>query len=244
VALALVCAAAAAASAQGLDETLAARQKALPKGKRAYQETFLTASREGATTERDLKLAAKVAVFQEAPRERLEIRPVSGSSFGEPLVIVSNGKGYFLVTKVGSTPLAKSAKASDPLVIQVLASPPGETARKRQVEGPDGKLLAVVYREPRKADFSSETAFTLKRAKLGDGLLKKGLASFGDADATVTASAGARGVDEIETPSGQVSVTPDSSAVAWLESREIGPLELEAFLLTGGLGPYSREETQ
>jgi hypothetical protein len=238
-ALALLCAAAAGARGQALDETLDARQKALGKGKRAYQETFLAAPAGGAASGK-LELAAKVAVFQEAPRERLEIRPVSGGSFGEPVVVVSNGTGYFLVTKVGSTPLAPSAKAKDPLVLEALASMPDAPAGKRELKGADGKLAAVVYREPRSADFSSATAFSLKPAKVGGGLLKKGLASFSDSDDTVvTASAGARGVDEIQTPSGTVSVTPDSSAVVWLESHEVGPVELEQFLLAGGLGPYA-----
>ncbi len=226
-----------------LAATLAERQQALPEGRAAYEETLLTAPPGGAASERDLRLAAKIAVFQEAPRERLEIRPVSGNAFGEPIVLVSDGKSYFLVTKVGATPLAESARASDPLVLQVLASSPAETARKRTVEGPGGELLAVVYRQPRSADFSSETAFDLKPARLGGGLLKKGLASFGESeDATVTASAGARGVGEVETPEGMVSVTPDSAGVAWLEARDVGPLALEAFLLEGELGPYAAAE--
>src|SRR5687768_2279672 len=101
-ALALICAGLPAANGQALEATLSARQKALAQGKRAYQETFLTAPAGGAVTEKDLRLAAKVAVFQEAPRERLEIRPVSGTAFGEPVVVVSNGTDYFLVTKLGS----------------------------------------------------------------------------------------------------------------------------------------------
>ena len=233
-----------AARGQDIDQTLAARQKALPKEKRAYEETILTGPAGGAAAEKDLKLAAKVAVFQEAPRERVELRPVSGSAFGEPVVVVSNGQGYFLVTKVAATPLAKSARASDPLVLQALASMPDATGRRREVKAPDGKLLAVIYRTPRSADFSASTAFSLKQPKLGGGLLKKGLASFGESDVTVTASAGARGVDEIETPEGRVSVTPDSSAVVWLDSRHVGPLELEAFLLEGELGPYAAAEAQ
>lgn len=239
-ALAFVCATAAAAHGQGLEQTLAARQKALPKQKSAYDETLLTAPGGGAASEKEMRLAAKIAVFQEAPRERLEIRPVTGSAFGEPVVVVTNGSGYFLVTKVGSTPFAKSAKASDPVVLQALASMPGATGRRREVKGPDGRLKAVVYREPKSADFSSAMAFSLKPTRVGGGLLKKGLASFAASDqTTVTASAGARGVDEIETPEGKVAVTPDSSAVVWLEDREIGPLELEAFLLAGALGPYA-----
>jgi hypothetical protein len=155
-------------------------------------------------------------------------------------MIVGNGKDYFLVTKVGSTPLAKSAKAQDPLVLQAVSSMPNETAKKRVVKTPAGQLAAVVYREPRPADFSAATAFSLQAPKLGGGLLKKGLSSFASDDKTVvTASAGARGVDEINTPNGKVPVTPDSSAVVWMEKREIGPLELESFMLAGGLGPYA-----
>jgi hypothetical protein len=243
LALALVCTAAPGAGAQTLDATLASRQQALPKQKTAYQETILQASKGGAASEKDLKLTAKVAVYQEAPQERIEIQPVEGSGFGEPVVIVSNGKGYFLVTKVGSTPLAKSPKAQDPVVLQELSSMPNATGKKRSLKGSDGKLAAVIYREPRPADFSSSTAFSMQAPKLGGGLLKKGLSSFaGDDQPVVTASAGARGVDQIQTPNGAVNVTPDSSAVVWMEKREVSPLDLESFLLTGGLGPYAGEE--
>jgi hypothetical protein len=228
------------AAAQGLDAVLAARAKAIPKGPRAFEETWLRPPAGGAASERDLTLAAKVSAFQQAPRERLEIRPVSGRRFGEPVVVVSNGKGWFLVTKLGATPLAESAKASDPLVTAVLGGPAGDAPRKRRVEGAGGKLDAVVYREARPADFSASTAFSLKAPKVGGGLLKKGLASFAEpADTQATASAGARGVDEIETPEGTVSVTPDTVAVAWLDGREPDALELEAFLLAGELGPYA-----
>ncbi len=241
--LALFCAAAPEAAGQTLDATLAARQQALPKQKTAYVETFLNAPAGGAASEKDLKLAAKVAVAQEAPRERIEVQPVSGETFGETVTVVSDGKGYFLVTKVGSTPLAKSAMAQDPLILQALASMPNETSKKRVLKTPEGKLSSVVYREPRPADFSEATAFSLQAPKLGGGLLKKGLSSFAADDQTaVTASAGARGVDEIDTPNGKVPVTPDSSAVVWLEGHEVSPLALEAFLLAGGLGPYAGTE--
>ncbi|MBA2565307.1 MAG: hypothetical protein H0V09_07765 [Gemmatimonadetes bacterium] len=233
------------AAAQTLDATLAARRAALPKARTAYQETFLTAPPGGARSEKELRLAAKVAVFQQAPRERLEIRPVSGGTFAEPVVVVGDGRGYFLVTKVGSSPLGGSARASDPLVLQALASMPDAAGRKRQVKGADGGLQAVVLREPRRAEFSGDAAFALKPSRTGGGLLKKGLASFGESDDTaVTASAGARGADEIETPEGRVSVTPDSSAVVWLESREVGPLAYEDFLREGGLGPYAAAEAR
>ena len=46
-------------------------------------------------------------------------------------------------------------------------------------------------------------------------------------------------MDEIETPEGTVSVTPDTAAVTWLDGREPDALALEAFLLEGGLGPYA-----
>jgi hypothetical protein len=229
------------AAGQTLDATLAARRQALPKQKTAYSETVLTAPAGGAASETDLKLAAKVGVAQEAPKERVEIQPVSGDAFGETVTVVGDGKDYFLITKVGSTPLAKSAKAQDPLVLQVLASMPDETAKKRVVKTPDGKLSAVVYRESRPADFNESDAFSMKAPKIGGGgLLKTSLSTLAPDDkTTVTASAGARGVDEIDTPDGKMPVTPDSSAVVWMEERQVSPLALEAFLLAGGLGPYA-----
>jgi hypothetical protein len=244
VLLALCAAASSPAAGQTLDGALAARRQALPAQKTAYAETFLLAPAGGAASEKDLKLSAKVAVSQQAPKERIEIQPVSGDAYGDPVTIVGDGKDYFLITKVGTaTPLAKSDKAQDPLVLQVLASMPNATGKKRVEKTPDGKLAAVVYRETRPADFDDKAAFSMKAPKIGGGILKPALSSLSPDDKpTVTASAGARGVDEIDTPDGKVPVTPDSSAVVWMEQRQVNPVALEEFLAAGGLGPYAGTE--
>jgi hypothetical protein len=54
----------------------------------------------------------------------------------------------------------------------------------------------------------------------------------------VTAAAGTRGVDQVETAEGTVSVTPDPAAVEWMEDQRVSPGELERFRLEGRLSPY------
>jgi hypothetical protein len=69
--------------------------------------------------------------------------------------------------------------------------------------------------------------------------VREGLAQFSPGrDPNVTAAAGARGVDQVETAEGTVSVTPDPAAVEWMEDQRVSPAELERFRLEGRLSPY------
>lgn len=238
--VALLAAAAPAFGQADLGPVLAARAKAIPKAKRAFQETWLlpesgtSAPDAGATA-----FAGRATVYQANGRERVEIRRVEGDSLGAPVVVVYDGSGWFLVTRVGATPLAKTAPAGDPLVRMVLAGPAGAAPPHRTIPAPDGGLAAVVLRNDRKADFDPGRAFALSRSQVG-GALDSGLASFSAATSTkAVASAGARGVGQVQTPAGPVTVTPDPDAVAWMEAvGDVGAVDLEAFKRSAGLPPY------
>ncbi|MGH7544299.1 MAG: hypothetical protein ACREK7_10210 [Gemmatimonadota bacterium] len=225
------------ASAQDdLGTVLTERQKAVPKGRHAFQETWLLPARDA--TAQPNRFAGRVTVYQDGPRERLEIRQVEGDALGDPIVIVSNGRSYHLVTKVGATPFAESAPAKEPLVALVLAGPAGEAPQHRTVAVPSGGE-AVVLRSAVNPDFDSGNAFQLRLPQVGGGLLKSGLSQFSAAQSTqLTASAGARGVDQIRTADGTISVTPDPEAVRRMEAQAVSEVELEGFKLEAGLAPY------
>ena len=227
--------------AQSLQATLDARREAMPRGKHAWQETWLVP--ESGTSAADAaqvtKFGGRVWAYQDGDRERLEIRAARGDELDEPVVVVSDGEAYWLVTRVGATPLAESARASDAWLVLVLAGPPGDTPAYRSVAAAGGGVAAVVLRAPEPADFDEDKAFALRLPQGGSGLVREGLAQFSPGrDPNVTAAAGARGVDQVETAEGTVSVTPDPAAVEWMEDQRVSPAELERFRLEGRLSPY------
>ena len=231
----------AAAAAQSLQATIDARREAMPAGKRSWQETWLVpasgASAPDAAQVR--KFAGRVVAYQDGDRERLELRAARGSELDEPVVVVSDGDAYHLVTRVGATPLAESAKASDPWLGLVLAGPPGEAPAHRAVPAQEGGVAAVVVRSAEPAEFDTSKAFALELPQGGSGLVREGLARFSPgADPGATAAAGTRGVDQVRTANGTVSVTPDPEAVRWMEAQEVSPVALESFRLEGRLEPY------
>ncbi|HJR53331.1 MAG TPA: hypothetical protein VJ982_06410 [Gemmatimonadota bacterium] len=227
--------------AQTLQATLDARREAMPRGKHAWQETWLvpatgTSAPDAAQV---TKFGGRVWGYQDGERERLELRAAQGDELAEPVVVVFDGDDYWLVTKVGATPLAESAGASDGWLALVLAGPPGDTPAYRTVAAAGGGLAAVVLRAPEPADFDEDDAFALRLPQGGSGLVREGLAQFSPGSGpAVTAAAGTRGVDQVETAEGTVSVTPDPAAVEWMEEQRVSPAELEAFRLEGRLSPY------
>jgi hypothetical protein len=231
----------ASAPAQALQATLDARREAMPRGKHAWQETWLVP--ESGMSAPDAagvtKFGGRVWAYQDGDQERLELRAFRGDELEEPVVVVSDGDEYWLVTKVGATPLAESARASDPWLALVLAGPPGEAPQHREVPAEDGGVAAVVVRAPEPADFDEDEAFALRLPQGGSGLVRAGLAQFSPGrDPNVTAAAGTRGVDQVETANGAVSVTPDPAAVEWMEEQRVTPGALERFRLEGRLSPY------
>jgi hypothetical protein len=222
-----------------LQAVLDTRREAIPKKKQVFEETWLIPA-DGAGPDAEPRFAGRVVVFQDRPKERLEIRRVNGDQLEEPIVIVCDGRRYHLVTRVGATELISSEPAADPFVQLVLASPAGAAEPHRTVTDIDGTKTAIVLRHERDPEFEEDEAFELKSPQIESSLLKKGLSSFGAAqERHVAASAGARGVDEIETADGKVSVTPDPAAVQWMEEQSVPPLELEEFRIEARLAPYN-----
>jgi hypothetical protein len=143
-----------------LGAILDARREALPRSARAFHETWLLpASGEAAPNAQATVFAGRVTVWQRAPRERLEIFPAENGGLGDPIVIVSDGRGYHLVTAVGATPLAQTAPARSRLVRLILARPAGEANRYRVVDAPQGGVSAVVLRQGLASDFEPDRAF-------------------------------------------------------------------------------------
>lgn len=232
----------AAAGQQDLEAILSARRDAVPDDRRSFEETWLlpTEGTSAADAAAVTRFAGRATVYQDDRKERIEIRPVSGGALGEPIVVVSDGDRYHLVTRVGATSLAGSAVAGDPLLRLVLAGPPGQGPPHRTVPAAAGGVAAVVLRHARQGEFDSDDAFALRLPQVGGGLLKEGLSSFSPgANPSVTASAGARGVGQVRTANGTISVTPDPEAVRWMETVRVSPIALEAFKLEGRLTPYN-----
>ncbi|MGH9318304.1 MAG: hypothetical protein ACRD3V_00210, partial [Vicinamibacteria bacterium] len=118
------------------------RRKAVPSGRHAFQETWLLPA--GGAEAGPNEFAGRATFYQDGPRERIEIRKVENGALGDPIVIVSNGRSYHLVTRVGSTPLVGSAPADDPLLRMVLTGPAGDAPQHRTVSVPGGGQATVL----------------------------------------------------------------------------------------------------
>lgn len=241
LALAVLAATADRADAQALQATLDARRDAMPRGKRSWQETWLVPGTGTAAPDASqvTKFGGRVSAYQDGDRERLELRAARGDELDDPVIVVFDGDDYWLVTRVGATPLIESAKASDPWLALVLAGPPGEAPAHRAVAAPGGGVAAVVLRAPAPADFDSDDAFAMRLPQGGSGLVRGGLSQFSPGSGgAVTTAAGTRGVDQVRTANGTVSVTPDPAAVSWMEAQRVSAAALEQFRLEERLAPY------
>lgn len=192
-----------------------------------------------------LALLMRAEVFSHPPRWRAEIsRTANGTTFGEPVVLLGDRASVLVVTPLGATPLAQHELARDPLIALAAAAFTPQGTRR---DAPSGRIAVrdaagtarVVFRRPaRIADFSDDMLNPRNRSA-GRRLLASNLERVGDQrNAEVVATAGARGVDRVRTPGGEVAVTPDTLAVLAMERRSVDGLVLENFLRTGGLGPY------
>jgi hypothetical protein len=206
-----------------------------------------TATRNQATD--SLALIMRVDYFAKAPRWRAEIRRSSdGQSLGEPDVLLGNGATVLVVTRLGTTPLAQHALSRDSLV-RALAAVMGTNGRRTGVTNgrfaetrADGSVLRVAFRRSARAATFDDRLLDPRNASAGAQLISSRLANVGDQrSASVVATAGARGVDRVRTPGGEVPVTPDTMAVVRMERYAVGALKLEEFMRAGGLGPYKPE---
>lgn len=201
------------------------------------------AARDAATD--SLALLMRVDYFADPPRWRAELRRSSdGQTFGDPQVLLGNAASVLVVTPVGTTPLDAHEAGRDSLV-RAAAAIMGSSGRRsgatsgRIVERAAGVVRRVVFRRPVRSPGFDEGILDPRRQSAGSQFIASRIASVGDQrSASVVATAGARGVDNVQTPGGSVPVTPDTMAVARMERLSIGALRLEDFMRLGGLGPY------
>jgi hypothetical protein len=193
-----------------------------------------------------LAMVMSVEYFSAPPKWRAEIRRTTdGATMGAAQILIGEGERAVVLTPLGATPLEQHALGRDPMVrALVIFDATGHrrgAARGRIVERTaSGTVGRVVYRRPvRNPQFDPAILNPGGRSATAT-LLSSGVARVGDQrSASVVATAGARGVDNIKTPNGQVPVTPDTSAVARMDHYSVGTVALEEFLRAGGLGPYA-----
>jgi len=193
-----------------------------------------------------LALMMRVDYFSAPPKWRAEIRRTTdGQTLGSPEILVGSGEQAVVVTQLGTTPLDQHALGRDPLVRALVVF--DQAGRRKGLangritdRAADGKVARVVFRrEIRNPSF--DTVLLDPGAKAGGRtLLASGISAVGDQrSASVVATAGARGVDRVKTPGGDVPVRPDTMAVVRMEHFSVGSVALEEFLRAGGLGPYA-----
>lgn len=193
-----------------------------------------------------LALVMSIVYYASPPKWRAEIsRTSDGRTMGAPTVLIGEGARALVVTPLGTTPLERHELGKDPLVrAAVVFDATGHrqgAADGRFVERlANGTVGRIVYRRAvRNANFDLALLNPGGRSA-GATLLASGMARVGDQrSASVVATAGARGVDNIKTPSGSVAVTPDTAAVTRMDRYSVGTVALEEFLRAGALGPYA-----
>jgi hypothetical protein len=193
-----------------------------------------------------LALVMSIVYYASPPRWRAEIsRTTDGRTMGAPTVLIGEGARALVVTPVGTTPLEQHALGKDALVRAAVVfdatghrqGPAGGRIVERLASGAVGR---VVYRRAERSANFDLALLNPGGRSAGATLLASGLTRVGDQrSASVVATAGARGVDNIQTPAGSVPVTPDTAAVTRMERYSVGTVALEEFLRAGGLGPYA-----
>jgi hypothetical protein len=193
-----------------------------------------------------LALVMRVDYFSAPPKWRAEVRRTGdGQTMGNPDILVGSGEQAVVVTQLGTTPLDQHALGRDPLVRALVVFDQagrrkGLASGRISERAADGTVARVVFRRAiRNPDFDTRLLDPGNRAG-GRTLLASGISRVGDQrSASVVATAGARGVDRVKTPGGDVPVRPDSMAVVRMERFAVGSVALEEFLRAGGLGPYA-----
>jgi hypothetical protein len=193
-----------------------------------------------------LALVMRVDYFSRAPRWRAEIRRTAdGRTMGNPDVLIGEGNRALVVTPLGTTPLEQHVLGQDPLVRAVVifdgsGRAPGPASGRLVERARDGSVARVVFRRSVKNPGFADALLDPGARSGGRTLLASGIAAVGDQrQASVVATAGARGVDRVRTPGGEVPVTPDSAAVRRMDGYAVGAVALEDFMRSGGLGPYA-----
>lgn len=189
----------------------------------------------------------RVDYFSRPPKWRAEMRRTSdGQTMGAPDILVGDGAKVVVITALGSTPLEQHALGGEALVkaaaqvFDATGRPQGPASGRLAERAANGAVGRVVFRRAvRNANFADALLDPGARAG-GRNLLASSITAVGDQRrASVVATAGARGVDRVKTPGGEVPVKPDSAAILRMERFSVGAVALEDFLRTGGLGPYA-----
>lgn len=205
-------------------------------------------TRNGATD--SLALVMRVDYFSNPPRWRAEVRRShDGATFGAPDILIGNGATVQVVTQLGATPFAQHALSRDTLVRSAVAAVDQGGRRRGVANGriaeklPSGVVGRVVFRRSQRSPAFDDALLNPGGAAGGRVLVASGIRQVGDQrSASVVATAGARGVDNVQTPHGNVAVTPDTMAVVRMEHFSVGSLRLEEFLRAGRLGAYSARQ--
>jgi hypothetical protein len=193
-----------------------------------------------------LALVMRVDYFSAPPRWRAELRRTTdGQTLGTPEILVGEGARALVVTPLGTTPLAQHALGQDPMVRALVVFDrsgrrQGPVSGRFVERGAEGGVARVVFRRAVRNPSFDTSLLNPGGRSAGRTLLASGIASVGDQrSASVVATAGARGVDKVHTPNGEVPVTPDSAAVKRMDRYAVGAIALEDFMRAGGLGPYA-----
>ncbi len=193
-----------------------------------------------------LAMVMRVDYFARAPRWRIEIRrSPDGQTLGTPDVLIGEGARALVVTPLGTTPLEQHALGQDALVKAAVifdqsGRAPGPANGRIVGRAPNGTVTRIVFRRSQRNPSFADALLDPGARSGGRTLLASGIAAVGDQrQASVVATAGARGVDRVKTPGGEVPVTPDSAAIQRMERFAVGAVALEDFMRTGSLGPYA-----
>jgi adenylate cyclase len=192
-----------------------------------------------------LTLVARVELYSKHPLWRAEIqRPGQ-----EEVVLIEDGSGVRVLTRLGATPLERHALANDALarllVTELASAPVGRRSGRSAVRSAGGEIAWVVARQaavdPQVPDQLFSTSGT---GMIGRRLVRLGVDAAGGERTTAVATAAARGVARVRTAAGEITIRPDSAAVARLDRIEIRLEELDRFLREAALGPHAggREE--
>ena len=186
-----------------------------------------------------LALVMRVDYFARKPRWRAEIRrTLDGASFGEPTIVLGDKQKALVVTPLGTTPLAQHALGKDPLILGAVVFD-AQGNRTGTANGAQRDATRVAFRRTARTPMFNDADLDPAKQTAGRQIISKSLASVGNQrSASVVATAGARGVDKVRTPKGEIEVTPDSIAVFRMERTNVGAMKLEEFLRAGRLGPY------
>jgi adenylate cyclase len=189
-----------------------------------------------------LALVAQVEGYAKAPRWRAEVRRVGANGqLGDPIVLVAERNRIQVLTGVAAAPLEQNAAKDDPVVQSVVAQFDAAGALRqpgagRIVQRAAGKVARVVVRRPAlQADFPDALlAMSRGRRTMNDLVQRTTGTVAANRTANLAPTAGARGVT-VQTPSGNINVTPDPAAIAAMDARTTDAVALDEFLRQGHL---------